>query len=112
MKINLTNPFFSVILFLIYVGTSCSGLYLMKAAESWKIPSFFVGFTLYGLGALMWMGILRLFPLSFAFPIAAGSLVIGTTLTGFFLLHETVSVWHLSGSLLIISGITLIASKL
>jgi multidrug transporter EmrE-like cation transporter len=112
VKINLTNPFVSIIVFLIYVVTSCSGLYLIKAADNWKTPSFLIGFTLYGIGALMWMGILRLFPLSFAFPIAAGSLVIGTTITGVFLLHETVSIWHLSGAFLIIFGITLIASKL
>lgn len=112
MKINLTNPFFSVILFVIYVVTSCSGLYFMKAAEGWKTLTFIIGLALYGTGALMWMGILRLFPLSFAFPIAAGALVVGTTLIGIFFLHETVSFWHLSGSLFIIAGIALIASRL
>ena len=100
MKINLTNPFFSVILFVIYVVTSCSGLYFMKAAEGWKTLTFIIGLAL------------RLFPLSFAFPIAAGALVVGTTLIGIFFLHETVSFWHLSGSLFIIAGIALIASKL
>lgn len=112
MKTNLTNPFISALLFLIYVATSCSGLYFIKAADEWKTPSFIIGFALYGTGALMWMGILRLFPLSFAFPIAAGALVVGTTLTGVFFLHESVSIWHLSGSFCIIAGIALIASRL
>ncbi len=112
MKINLSNPFFAAILFVIYVATSCSGLYFMKAAAGWKTPSFILGFGLYGAGALMWMGILRLFPLSFAFPIAAGALVVGTTLIGVFFLNETVSIWHLSGSACIIAGIALIASRL
>ena len=84
----------------------------MKAAEGWKTPSFLLGLSLYGAGALLWMGILRLFPLSFAFPIAAGALVVGTTLIGVVFLHETVSVWHLSGSVCIIAGIALIASRL
>ena len=108
----MTNPVFSVFLFMIYVVTSCSGLYGMKAAEGWKTLPFFIGFALYGAGAVMWLGILRLFPLSFAFPIAAGSLVVGTTCIGVLFLHETVSVWHLAGSLCIITGIALIASKL
>lgn len=112
MKINLSNPFFSAFLFIIYVVTSCSGLYFMKAAEGWKTPCFILGLALYGTGAFLWMGILRLFPLSFAFPIAAGSLVVGTTFIGVFFLHEAVSLWHLTGSFCIITGIALIASRL
>ena len=109
MNINWTSTLGSAILFLIYLITSCFGLYLIKAAAGWKTPAFFIGFILYGAGALFWMAILRFMPLSFAFPIAAGSLVIGTMLTGVFLLNETVTVFHVAGASLIIIGITLIA---
>ncbi len=57
------------------------------------------------------MVILRLMPLSLAFPIAAGSLVLGTMLTGAFLLNETVSPIHIVGAVLILAGITLIATN-
>lgn len=109
MNISWTNPLWSSCLFLIYVVTSCLGLYLVKAAEYWKTPVFAVGFVLYGAGALMWMVILRLMPLSVAFPIAAGSLIIGTLLTGVLFLNEKVSIVHIAGSLLILTGIVLIA---
>ena len=95
---------------MIYVVTSCFGLYLVKAAEDWKTPSFAIGFVLYGAGALIWIAILRLMPLSFAFPIAAGSLVIGTVLTGIFFLNENVAAWHIAGSFMIVIGIALIAA--
>ncbi len=71
--------------------------------------TFAAGFGLYAAGAIMWMVILRLMPLSFAFPIAAGSLVIGTLLTGFFFLGESVTFGHVAGSIFIVIGIILIA---
>jgi len=107
----LTNSLWSASLFVIYVITSCYGLYLIKAAESWKTTAFAIGFALYGAGAVIWMVILRLMPLSFAFPIAAGSLVIGTMLTGVFFLSEKVTGSHLAGAFMIIIGISIIATK-
>jgi multidrug transporter EmrE-like cation transporter len=111
MKISWTNPMWSASLFVIYVFTSCFGLYLIKAAEGWKAPSFIIGFVLYAAGAVIWMAILRLMPLSLAFPIAAGSLMIGTTLIGVFFLSENVTFWHIAGTLMIIIGIVLIATN-
>jgi multidrug transporter EmrE-like cation transporter len=98
-------------LLVVYVAASCAGLYLIKAATEWRSPTFFSGFFLYALGAALWMVILRLMPLSLAFPIAAGSLVLGTMLTGAFLLNETVSPIHIVGAVLILAGITLIATN-
>jgi len=109
VNINWINLLWSASLFVIYIITSCFGLYLIKAAEGWKTPTFAIGFVLYGIGAVLWMVILRLMPLSFAFPIAAGSLVIGTMLTGMFFLSETITAWHIAGAFMIITGIVLIA---
>jgi multidrug transporter EmrE-like cation transporter len=105
------NALWSGILFVIYIITSCLGLYLIKAATHWKTVSFGTGFILYGMGAVLWMIILRFMPLSFAFPIAAGSLVIGTLLTGVIFLKEAVSTGHIFGSLIIILGIFVIANN-
>ena len=111
MKTSSISPIWSALLFLVYISTSCVGLYLIKAASGWKSTVFFTGVALYVIGAGMWMGILRLMPLSFAFPIAAGSLVIATMLTGTILLKETVTTWQVGGALMIIMGIALIASN-
>lgn len=111
MNISWTSPIWSGTLLVVYVAASCTGLYLIKAAPEWRSPTFFSGFFLYALGAALWMVILRLMPLSLAFPIAAGSLVLGTMLTGAFLLNETVSPIHIVGAVLILAGITLIATN-
>jgi multidrug transporter EmrE-like cation transporter len=99
----------SALLLVAYVAMSCVGLYMLKAAPGWKTPMFGAGFLLYAGGAALWLVILRLLPLSFAFPVAAGSLVIGTLLTGIFFLAETVTLIHATGAMLILAGITLIA---
>lgn len=95
--------------FTVYIVVSCLGLYLIKSAASWRAPVFFLGFGLYAGGAVMWMVILRMLPLSFAFPIAAGALTIGTMLTGVVFLREVVTVWQSVGAAMIVLGIALIA---
>lgn len=100
----------SASLLAIYIVISCLGLYLIKVADSWKTPTFIAGLGFYGVGAIIWLGILRLMPLSHAFPVAAGALVIGTMVVGVVFLSEVVSVWQGVGAVLIIAGITLITT--
>jgi multidrug transporter EmrE-like cation transporter len=106
---NWSSPVSSAVLFVAYITTSCVGLYLIKAAGDWRTATFMYGLVLYALGAALWMVILRLLSLSFAFPIAAGALVVGTMLTGFFFLGEHISTQQVGGAILIVSGIALIA---
>ena len=54
---------------------------------------------------------LRIFPLSIVFPIAAGSLVIATHLIARFYLSETVIASQTLGIALIIAGIFLVSMK-
>jgi multidrug transporter EmrE-like cation transporter len=91
----------SALVFLAYVVISCFGLYLIKSAQGWYSLQFGIGFILYGLGAGLWMVILRRLPLSFAFPIAAGALVVVTLLTGVLFLEESLPLKHLIGAGLI-----------
>lgn len=109
MSTNWTNLLPAGGLLVLYALTSCTGLYLMKTAEFIKSKVFFAGLILYIAGALLWMVILRLMPLSLAFPIAAGVLVIGTMLTGVLLLGEIVTTWQLAGSIMIMIGIALMS---
>lgn len=81
----------------------------MKSALSWSTLVFFAGVLLYVLGAAIWLAILRLYPLSVAFPVASGALMIGTTLIGIFFLKEQVSAQHLAGIVFIMMGIGILA---
>jgi len=100
-----------VLLFAFYVAISCGGLFMMKAAPAWLSPKFAVGFFLYACGACLWLVILRAYPLSLAFPIAAGALMIGTTLIGIFFLREAVTMSQIAGATLIFLGIVLMLPK-
>jgi multidrug transporter EmrE-like cation transporter len=53
----------------------------------------------------VWLVILRMYPLSIAFPLAAGSLVIGTQLVGWLLLGEGLTAHKLIGCALILAGL-------
>ena len=99
----------NVALFAAYVATSSFGLHYMKAAPSMASAAFAGGLGLYVGGFLLWMLILRSFPLSVAFPVAAGARMVGTTLCAVFLLDEQVSRLHILGMLLILSGIVMIS---
>ena len=96
-----------VALFSVYVGLSCTGLYLIKAASGWMTLRFGGGFALYALGAVMWLLILRQYPLSLAFPIAAGALMLGTALVGVLLLGETLTLVQIAGACVILLGIVM-----
>jgi multidrug transporter EmrE-like cation transporter len=85
------------------------GLYLVKVASGYFTPAFIGGLLLYALGAGLWIFILRHLPLSVAFPLAAGLLMIATTLTGKFFLGEPVSALMIFGMLLILAGIASIS---
>ena len=108
MPVNMSIA--NIVIFVGYVLTSCGGLYLMKAAAHWKTPMLVMGVGCYGLGALIWLVIVRMMPLSIAFPIASGAIMLGTMLSGYFLLSETIALWHMVGALMILGGIVLIAA--
>jgi multidrug transporter EmrE-like cation transporter len=95
--------------FILYICTyamiSAFGLYKLKATSDWVSIDFFVGLLFYGFGFLMWIYILRIFPLSIAFPIAAGSLVVATQLISYLLLKEPFSQLNILGIILIVIGI-------
>ena len=92
----------------VYALVSAVGLYKIKAAEGPADGALWLGAVAYGAGFVIWLLILRKFPLSFAFPIAAGSLIMATQAVGYAFLRETVSASHLAGVALIIAGIGLL----
>lgn len=101
----------NVIFILIYIITSVTGLVFLKMSDG-KLLSYLggAGIVLYGSGFVIWYLILTRLSLSVAFPIAAGGLVVGTQIAGYFILKENLSLTHLIGVLLIIAGISFVAS--
>ena len=103
------RAFVGITIFFVYALISCVGLYWLKSAANLWTLKFISGAFLYILGAAVWLVILRMYPLSIAFPIASGVLMIGTTVVGYVLLKENISWMHLMGLVLISSGISILA---
>lgn len=96
----------------IYVLVSIAGLTLLKIAPSTFTPRFIIGAALYGAGFLIWIYlVLRVLPLSIAFPVAASALIIGSQISGWFVLKEPVSVRATIGVVLILAGLLFVASS-
>lgn len=105
----MNNKFYLAIFFIAYILISSFGLGLLKSARGWTSFAFFIGLLLYGTGALMYLIILRLLPLSFVFPISAGALILCTSIIGFFILNEPISLSSLFGCAAIAIGIFIIS---
>ena len=90
-----------------YAAISAFGLALIKQAPALADPRALTGAVFYAGGFAIWIFILRLFPLSIAFPVAAGSLVVATQAVARFYLGETVSTMQTLGVVTIVAGIAL-----
>ncbi|HQR11687.1 MAG TPA: EamA family transporter [Casimicrobiaceae bacterium] len=97
----------TLFVFVLYAALSTYGLYKIKAAPQILDPGFVVGFGAYGAGFLVWFYILRTTPLSLAFPVAAGTLILCTSLVGVLLLAEKANPLKLAGIVLIVVGIAM-----
>lgn len=92
-----------------YAVVSVAGMVLLKAAGSPFSVKGAIGFALYLAGFVIWIGIiLRIMPLSQAFPLAAGALMVGTQLAGWLLLKEHIGLPQGLGVALILAGVTLV----
>lgn len=99
------------LLMLTYVCVSSFGLCQMKLASDVMKLQFFVGFGAYVIGFCMWFFILMRSPLSLAFPIAAGGLIVATQIAGYLFLSERITSVHGLGIAFILVGITLVGSQ-
>jgi drug/metabolite transporter (DMT)-like permease len=99
---------FNIALYLTYIAVSSTGMYKIKVSESFLSIDFFIGFFLYGLGFLIWIYILKLNPISIAFPIAASSLIIALQFIGFYFLDEPMKQAKIIGMIFIMVGIIIV----
>jgi multidrug transporter EmrE-like cation transporter len=102
----------SLVLLTAYVLVSVIGLHFLKtsAGAVLSVP-FVLGVSCYGTGFALWYLMLTKLPLSVAFPVAAGALMVGSQLVGHLLLGETLAARHLLGVLLIVIGITVVLPR-
>ena len=96
----------------LYIIVSAFGLFELKSANGTFGAKFLIGLGAYGVGFLIWYFMLTAMPLSVAFPIAAGSLIIVTQIVGYLLFSEPLAWAHITGIVLILSGITVIFVRL
>ena len=98
-------------LFCLYVVVSSFGLYKLKSSADLLSIDFAIGFAFYGLGFLVFYSVLMRLPLSVAFPVAAGSLIVATQLVGHGMLGEKIGLLQLGGIVTVLAGIVMIYSK-
>ncbi len=94
--------------FIVYASLSSLGLYYLKTNESFMSIQFYYGLFFYGLGFAIWLHLLRTYPLSIAFPVAASLLIISTQIIGIYVLKEGLSFYKIMGTFLIIAGVFLV----
>jgi multidrug transporter EmrE-like cation transporter len=94
-----------------YVLTATFGLYRMKAAAEIASLGFLAGALCYALSFVLWILILLRMPLSVAFPLVTGLVIVATQLSAALWLNEPLTWWKAAGVVLIISGIGLLAVK-
>lgn len=97
--------------FFVYFPVTIFALYRMKSAVTVFSWEFVFGFAVYGLGAFIWLYALRKFPLSFAFPFAAGLLIVGTQLSGYFWLGEKLDTRHIIAISFLLVGLVLLVPR-
>lgn len=97
-----------ILLFSVYVTFSLFGLYKLKLAQPGLNPDYLLGFAAYGSGFVLWLFVLKLYDLSVAFPMAAGSLIVGTQLIGILLLGEDYNAPKVFSVVLILSGLAVL----
>jgi multidrug transporter EmrE-like cation transporter len=91
-----------------YVVVSVIGLHLLKTSAGMVVSMpFLLGLGCYGTGFALYL-ILTKLPLSVAFPLAAGALIVGTQLVGHMLLGEALGARHLFGVVLIVIGLAVV----
>ncbi|MBT8472996.1 MAG: hypothetical protein HKN14_11285 [Marinicaulis sp.] len=94
------------LIFAVYTVSSAAGLALVKAADGYFTMRFLLGGVLYAGGFAIWiLLIIRMMPLSVAFPVSAGLLILATQVLGAVYLGESVSVLKMAGAVFVIAGI-------
>lgn len=99
-----------LVFFLLYLAVSLLGLYKLKSADVGLNPQYLTGMAIYVFSFFLWMVLLRWYPLSIVFPLAAGSIIVGTQFLGVFLLGERFDIVSVVAVSFILTGLFILAS--
>ncbi|MBR1605446.1 MAG: hypothetical protein IJ660_05010 [Alphaproteobacteria bacterium] len=100
---------FGILGVLIQPLLSVCGLYKIKTALDVVSWDMFFGVGIYGISFLLWLWLLRVYPVSIVFPVATSLNLIATALMGVLVLHESWNYWQGMALILILSGIALLS---
>ena len=102
-----------ILLVVVQVLLSVGGMYKIKTAAGLIEMDFMVGFTCYAASFVIWVVLLRLYPVSIVFPLAVAVNLVATQILGIYILGEKYGYVQLAAVGLIVSGVVLlsIASK-
>jgi len=113
---------FAVALFSIVLGASGQFLFRLGMLHYGKVtvtgiwgqlgsiiftPAIFLGFSCFGVSSILWLVVISRWELSYAYPLVALGYVMAI-LYGTFLLHETLTLPKIVGSVLILAGISVL----
>ena len=91
-----------------YILLSSYGILIIKTAQSIYSIQMYIGTFIYICGSVIWLAILRRLPLSVAFPVASGLMIIGIAFVGALFLNEELGLYQLIGGVAIMIGVWLI----
>lgn len=101
-----------ILIFLFYIISSSFGLFFMKKSTGIMTLNFVFGNALYIVGYVIWvLIILKMLPLSTAFPLASAGLIITSQIIGFLFLEERINIYNILGCCLIFLGFVVIFIK-
>jgi drug/metabolite transporter (DMT)-like permease len=122
MKLITEVPPIAVALFSIFLGATGQFLFRLgmlhygnvTVTGIWRqlgaiilTPAIFLGFSCFGVSSILWLVVISRWELSYAYPLVALGYVLAI-LYGAFLLHETITLPKIMGSLLILAGISIL----
>jgi len=96
------------LIFVAYISVSLLGLYKLKSSAFGLNMAYMSGMAFYVAGFFLWLLVLRWYPLSIAFPLAAGTLIVGSQLVGIVSLSERYDGFSVLGVSLILAGIAVL----
>jgi drug/metabolite transporter (DMT)-like permease len=88
------------------VKSAMATQHLHAIVQAFVNPGVVGGLFLYGVGAMMWLGVLSRADLSLAYPFVSLSFII-TSAAGWLLFHEAVTPGRLAGLALVLAGVVL-----
>lgn len=98
-----------VLLVVVQVFLSIGGMYKIKTASGILETDFMLGFGCYAASFIVWVFLLRIYPVSIVFPLAIGVNLVATQILGIYILGEKYGWVQLLAVGLIVLGVILLS---